>query len=67
MRRKISLVILLGISLFVCGLSISSASPDNQEKQKKERSHHKIGRGSREAGPRSAEVQQQIACSAFCF
>lgn len=42
-KVRIALVALLGITLFVCGLAISSAAPDNQEKQEKERHHTKKG------------------------
>lgn len=53
--KRISFVILLGMALIVGALPIAWATPDNQDKQKKERSHHAKGA---EVGKRVRELRR---------
>jgi len=57
MKTKVhtALLALLGVALFVVTLPISSAAPDNQEKQEKERHHTKKGA---EVGKRVRDLQK---------
>jgi hypothetical protein len=54
-KVRIALVALLGVALFVVTLPISSAAPDNQEKQENERHHTKKGA---EVGKRVRDLQK---------